>query len=86
MPKNKKTFYEKLHDFAQLCNETSGASFTLTKTSRDNEWKITFVNKGVSFSNKYLDDCLEESQSWILNNRKLIIREVKYTLFEQKNE
>lgn len=71
-----------LHDFSELCFETTGAVFSLTK-NKTREWKINLVNIGVSFQDKNLQECINEAKEYIIKNRKPIEREIKYTLHEK---
>jgi len=35
---------EQLSQFADACNETTGASFTISR-AKDGQWKVSFVNQ-----------------------------------------
>lgn len=74
-------FLEKLHDFARLCNETNGGSFSLTKNVRSRKWKLHFINKGTSFENEDIQELIKEASLWIVEERMPIENEVKFTLF-----
>ena len=71
---------EELHEFAVICEETSGATFTLTR-NKSRVWKIYLVNKGTSFEHDELKEVVSIAKQWILKNRKEKDVSKKYTLY-----
>lgn len=74
---------ELLEEFARICNETTGANFTITKDSNTNQWEISFPNiklleKVLTFRDKNLEKILNEAKINIVNRRKPIKMKVKY--------
>ena len=84
---------DSLHKFAEIANETTGCSFTITR-GRDRLWKITFPNiydqenkVCKSFSHSLLDMALLNATDYIKIERKT--KEtvpVRYTIYDNQND
>ena len=59
---------EEIYDLAQICNETAGASFTISRDKKK-KWKVTLPNKGVQFIDDELPEAIREAKKWILDNK-----------------
>jgi hypothetical protein len=78
--KNGSETLEHLNEFADLCRETTGASFTFSKNKPGN-WVVTLVNKGQQFLNADLIVAVIDAKKWLLEHRVEVEVETKYTLY-----
>lgn len=69
-----------LNQFADYCRETSGGSFTLTKL-KGGKWQISFTAKGIIFQSDDVKQVVHIAQSWLVEKRKIIEVETKWTLY-----
>jgi hypothetical protein len=78
---------KQLQEFAEIANETKGASFTLTRTKK-REWTIAFPNLynakdkvGVKVTNANLRSCIEDASNYLKQNRVEVAEQViKYEI------
>ena len=72
---------ELINRFADKCNETTGASFTISKL-KTGKWKISFVNLQDRFFSSFdLEEALHAAELWLETARRPVEVETKYTLY-----
>jgi|GEM_PF-4134298 hypothetical protein len=71
-----------INQLAELCGETSGASFTITRL-KDKTWQVAFVNSGLlrNIKGKDIDAVLIEACREIKDKRIPIETELRYTVY-----
>lgn len=72
---------ETIEEFANLCNETAHASFTISKL-RTGLWSVRFVNQWRAFESVHLDKAIEQARQWLIEHRQpAVVPAQRYQLF-----
>jgi hypothetical protein len=71
---------EQLNEFADLCRETTGGTFTISK-NKAGKWVVSFTGLSQQFHNEDIQLAVVEARNWLLKTRKPVEIETKYTLY-----
>jgi len=74
------TLFEDINEFADACNQTTGGTFSISK-KKDNRWQVAFYNQGKYFISESLHLAVMEAHQWLIESRKAVEVETKYTLY-----
>jgi hypothetical protein len=72
----------RINEFADAARETTGASFTISKNKMGN-WTVSLVNCGKQFLDSSLLIAITNAKEWLLEHRKEVEVETKYTLYDR---
>jgi len=71
-----------LNNLAELCGETSGASFAITRL-KDKTWQVAWPNSGMNnVRGKDVDAVLLEAITEIKDKRRPIETDTKFTVYK----
>ena len=66
---------EKLIELADVCNETNGCSFTVSR-NKYKVWKVTIVNQQKGFEDVDINVSIDRAIEWVKSQRKELDNEV----------